>query len=90
MLERDRLATKRGEVREHGMTYNEVIIDGFFMNAQLPGSVEAFVASPGDDMDAVREVYRAWRREYPAADVPLLAYHPERDATGRVFEVLSA
>ena len=41
MLERDRLATKRGEVREHGMTYNEVIIDGFFMNAQLPGSVEA-------------------------------------------------
>tara|TARA_B110001452_G_C15234101_1_gene427354 strand:- start:2453 stop:3205 length:753 start_codon:yes stop_codon:yes gene_type:complete len=89
MLERDRLATQQGEDRTHGMTYNEVIVDGFHMNAQLPGSVEAFVASPGDDMDAVREVYHAWQREYPEAGVPLLAYHPERDATGRVFEVLS-
>ena len=50
MLERDRLATKQGEDRVHGMTYNEVIVDGFRMNAQLPGSVEAFVVSPGDDI----------------------------------------
>ena len=88
MLERDRLATKQGEDRVHGMTYNEVIVDGFRMNAQLPGSVEAFVVSPGDDMGAMLEVYLAWRKEYPEADVPLLSYHPERDATGKVFEVI--
>ena len=88
MLERDRLATKQNEKRVHGLTYNEVIVDGFHMNAQLPASVEAFVASPGDNMAGVLEVYHAWRREYPKADVPLLAFHPERDATGNVFNVI--
>ena len=65
MLERDRLATKQSEHRANGLTYNEVIVDGFHMNAQLPGSVEAFVVNPGDNMDGMLEVYRAWQREYP-------------------------
>ena len=88
MLERDRLATKQSEHRANGLTYNEVIVDGFHMNAQLPGSVEAFVVNPGDNMDGMLEVYRAWQREYPEANVPLLAFHPERDATGNVFVVI--
>ena len=51
-----------------------MIVDGFHMNAQLPGSVEAFVVNPGDNMDGMLEVYRAWQREYPEANVPLLAF----------------
>ena len=79
MLARDHLATLRGEhSTQHGRTYNEIVVDGFFSNRNLPGSIEAFVASPGDDLDFLRRTHRNFLSAYHlrAQDVPLLIYHP--------------
>jgi len=89
MLERDRKATAQSSGRQQDRIYNEVVVDGHFHNAHLPLSIEAFVASPGDQMDVVRTMQRNFVREHGLtdADVPLLVYHPDRDTSGRVFEV---
>ena len=83
MIQRDRQATRMGvHSTQHGRTYNEVVVDGLFSNRNLPGSIEAFVASPGDDMEAVRRTHAAFLSAYhlTARDSPLLIYR-----TGRAF-----
>jgi len=78
MLQRDIQATRQGvHSTQHGRTYNEVVLDGLYSNRNLPGSIEAFVASPGDDMAAVRRTHAAFLHEYrlSAQHVPLLMYH---------------
>ena len=79
MLSRDRLASQRGvHSTAHGMIYNELVIDGYFSNRRLPESIEAFVATRGDDLEVVRRTHRRFLREYglKAHDCPLLVYHP--------------
>ena len=79
MLSRDRLATKRGvHSTQHGRTYNEVVVDGYYSNRNLPESIEAFVLSPGDDVEEVRRTHRKFLDTYGkrARDCPLLVYHP--------------
>ena len=78
MLSRDRLATARGvHDTSHGRTYNELVIDGFYSNRNLPDSIEAFVASPGDDLDLVKKTHHKFLTTYSkrAHEVPLLIYH---------------
>lgn len=78
MLARDKLATQRGvHSTQHGRTYNEIVIDGFYSNRNLPASIEAFVYSPGDDLEAVKRMHRSFLDEYSlhAHHVPLLIYH---------------
>lgn len=90
VLERDRLVTERRLPRQHGQVYNELVLDGWRHNANLPRSVEAFFATPGDETGPVRRHHAAFLREHglSAAQVPLLAYRPARDARGDVFELL--
>lgn len=77
MLQRDKEATRQGvHETQHGRTYNEVVLDGLYSNSHLPDSIEAFVASPGDDLELVRQTHAAFLREYQltARQVPLIQY----------------
>ena len=79
MLSRDRLAWARGvHSTQHGRTYNEVVIDGLYSNRNLPSSIEAFVASPGDNVGLLRRTHQNFLDEYglSAHQVPLLTYRP--------------
>lgn len=79
MLARDKKATQMGvHSTQHGRTYNEVVIDGFYSNRNLPHSIEAFVASYGDDLELVRRTHSNFLSAYnlQPRDVPLLIYHP--------------
>ena len=77
MLSRDRLATQQGvHSTQHGHTYNELVLDGLWNNRNLPGSIEAFLASPGDDIELVKRTHGAFLERFrkTAQDVPLLIY----------------
>ena len=91
MLERDRKASDRHEQRQNGRDYNEVVVDGMYANSRLPASIEAFVASPNDNLADVRRVHQDFLREFSlgAEVVPLVSFHPEMDqATGQVFQLV--
>lgn len=89
MLEKDRLATSKGvHSTGHGMTYNEIVLDGIHSNKQLPKSIEAFVVSDGDKLETVKRMHAAFLRQYSlqASVVPLLDYRP--DAQGDAFRCI--
>lgn len=74
------------------MLYNELIVDGFVFNQNLPRSIEAFVMIAGKDiLSSARAHHEAFLQEYhlSASDIPMIVYHPDRDAEGNVFTLAS-
>ena len=85
MLSRERARMARGLPEPCGQcSYNEVMVDGFHHNDELPHSIEAWVVGADDDRSRAEEVHGLFLAEYglTASDVPLLTYHRDRDATG--------
>ena len=55
--------------------YNEIMVDGFYWNAQLPHSIEAIVTSPGDPQ--AQAMHAKFIKAYglKASDVPLVSFN---------------
>ena len=90
MLERDRNRMRRGLPEPCQLCgYNEVMVDGFYHNAQLPHAIEAWVVGPTDDQTKARRLHKAFLAEYglTTSQVPFLVYNAERDASGDVFRL---
>ena len=69
------------------MSYNELVLDGFYWNLNLPHSIEAILTSPGDPW--AREMHKTFLATYgiTSDQIPLLSFHKDRIDAPFVVEV---